>query len=304
MEISDVALRFVGAFYAFAGVVATRAAIMAAFLDAAIAKISLEKTTVRKKARTSWLFAGAVATFAGGLALAVQLEAAQWLFLISALGQAAYLAILAPFYFDVDDPPDAKGRKGTINAFALYVIATAFVLWGAQHGKLKPIAEAGPAAIAIVGTVLAAYVWYLASTAWRTLRPSPDPSISNEPLFDDGGENESQPFDASTVQRVQVLADHSCDPLWSLDGGYQNFAPEALSLSEDLARDLSEWAARYSQSLNQDDPGNSHWSDAQFREHRNEGRALAVRLKGERPDLTVFVFEPATGVVEVHDETA
>lgn len=127
MEISDIALRVVGAFYAFAGVVATRAAIMAAFLDMAIAKISLEKTPRREALRTYWLLAAAALIFLGGVALAVQIDLAQWFFVVSALGQAAYLAALAPLYFDAEDPPDAQGRSGTINAFVLYLAATAFV---------------------------------------------------------------------------------------------------------------------------------------------------------------------------------
>ncbi len=149
MDFTDIALRAVGAFYAFAGVVATRASITAAMIDRAIATISLEKISVREAARTWWLFAGAVLTFAGGLALAVQLDIAVWLFVASAVGQALYLAILAPLYFDAEEPADASGRRGTINAFAIYLVATAFVLWAGQQGRLQPFEAASPAALAI-----------------------------------------------------------------------------------------------------------------------------------------------------------
>jgi hypothetical protein len=299
MEISDIALRVVGAFYAFAGVVATRAAIMSAFLDMAIAKISLKRTSRREALRTYWLLGAAALIFLGGAALAVQIDLAQWLFVISALGQAVYLAALAPLYFDAEDPPDAAGRQSTLNAFVLYLAATAFVLWGAAHGKLKPVSEASPAAIAIFGTLLAAYIWYLGSTAWKTLRPSPQTTggVDSDDFDSASG---PIPFDASVVAKVKVMADYGCDPLWSLDDNYWNFSGADLGLSPDLARDLADWADRYDKSLNPDDPQNSDWSDADFLRHSDEGRALAVRLKRERPDLMVYAWEAAAGVVEVH----
>ena len=298
MDLTDIALRLVGAFYAFAGVVATRAAIMSALLDSAIAKISMEKTPTAEMARSAWLFASAALVFVGGLALAAQIDAAQPLFVVSAIGQAAYLAALAPYYFDRADPPDASGRKGTINAFVLYLAATAFVLWAGSRGKLTAFADAPPAAIAVVATVLAAYFWYLASTVWKTFRPEPYPA-ANEPSIDDDETGEPAVFNAAAITRVKVMADYGCDPLWSLDDKYWNFGADALDVSQALARDLADWAARYEQSLNQDDPANSHWSDAQFRSHGVEGRALALRLKHERPELEVFVFEPRVGIVNV-----
>lgn len=298
MDIADIALRLVGAFYAFAGVVATRAAIMSAFLDLAIAKISLKSTPRREALRTWWLLAAAALIFVGGVALVVQIDVAQWVFVISALGQAAYLAVLAPLYFDADDPPDAGGRQSSINAFVLYLAATAFVLWGAAHGKLKPLADASPAAIAIAAALLTAYVWYLGSTAWKTLRPSPEPSGDASEDFN-AGRHQPAPFDASLVEKVKVMADYGCEPLWSLDDNYWNFSGAELGVSADIARDLAEWADRYGQSLNADDPQNSHWSDAEFRAHAAEGSELAVRLKRERPDLKVYAWVPEAGAVEV-----
>ncbi|MFN0218881.1 MAG: hypothetical protein ACKVP4_08730 [Hyphomicrobium sp.] len=301
MEISDIALRFVGAFYAFAGFVATRAAIMAAFLDSAISQISMKQTPLRERSQTWWLLGAAVAIFAGGVALIVQLDVARWLFVASALGQALYLAVLAPYYFDVVDPPDAKGRKGTINAFALYLAATAFVLWAGHQGKLTPLAEADRPALAVAGAALAAFLYYLASTAWKSLRPSKTASGGEAEPYEHNG---PIPFDVSAVHQVKVMADYGCEPLWSLDDNYWNFPASKLGVSDDLARDLGDWAARYGLSLNEDDPQNSHWSDAQFRAHRDEGRTLAVRLKRERPYLQIFVLEPGTGVVEVHADGA
>ena len=64
-------------------------------------------------------------------------------------------------------------------------------------------------------------------------------------------------------------------------------------------RDLNAWADAYTSSLNRADPGNSLWSAEQQQAHERGARPLAVRLARERPDLTIFVLEGATGVVEV-----
>jgi hypothetical protein len=102
------------------------------------------------------------------------------------------------------------------------------------------------------------------------------------------------------TRRVKVMADYDCHPLWTLDEGrYGDFAPESLDLSPELTRDLIAWAEAYTSSLNREDPANSRWTEEQHKTHERAGRPLAVRLARERPDLTVYVLDGATGVVEV-----
>jgi len=136
MTVTEFALIMIGAFYAFAGWVATRAALASLFMDRAIASISGQKPNASEMAQSYWLIAAANLILAGGVALVLRMNVALWLFLASAIGQAFYLYYLAPRIFDREDPPDAVGRAQTRNAFVLYLAATAFVVWAASRGAL------------------------------------------------------------------------------------------------------------------------------------------------------------------------
>ena len=125
MDATDILLRLVGAFYAFAGVVASRVAVTSHFLDRAIAAIGGKPTPRAETLQFHWLLGSAILVLASGAALVLRIDIAAWLFLASALGQAAYILVLAPRYFDLHDPPDARGRRQTINAFVIYSAATA-----------------------------------------------------------------------------------------------------------------------------------------------------------------------------------
>lgn len=146
LEIADIALRLIGAFYAFAGYVATRAGLTSYFIDRAIAAIALKKPTAAETAQTVWLLGAAMLILAGGVLLMLLLDLAAWAFAASSLAQVAYLFYVAPRYFDVDDPPDPRGRRQSTNAFVVYAAATAFVLWAALTGRLVPWKEVALAA--------------------------------------------------------------------------------------------------------------------------------------------------------------
>ena len=59
IELTDVVLRIIGAFYAFGGFVATRAGLMSQIIDQAIAAIALKKPTRTETAQNAWLIATA-----------------------------------------------------------------------------------------------------------------------------------------------------------------------------------------------------------------------------------------------------
>ena len=59
IELTDIFLRVIGAFYAFGGYVATRAGLMSRLLDQAIAAISMKKPPVSERAQNAWLLATA-----------------------------------------------------------------------------------------------------------------------------------------------------------------------------------------------------------------------------------------------------
>lgn len=205
----------------------------------------------------------------------------------------AYLFYVAPRYFDVDDPPDPRGRRQSTNAFVVYTAATAFVLWAALVDRLVPWRDVPWPLLAMAGAALAGHgahtVWLLAKA------PASGPS----PLFGSANDH-GPPPDPLLSRRVKVMADYDCHPLWRLDEGrYGDFAPETLNLSPELTRDLNTWAEAYTASLDREDPANSLWTKEQHGAHEKAGRPLAVRLARERPDLTVYVLEGSTGVVEV-----
>lgn len=298
MDATEIALRLIGAFYVFAGYVATRAALTSMFIDRAIAAIAAQKPDPTETAQSYWMLAAATLVLAGGAALMFLLDVSVWLFLASAIGQAAYLFYVAPRYFDVVEPPDPTGRRQSTNAFVIYLAATAFVVWAAARGKLIAWQDADGPLLAAPAVLVAVHIGYL---LWM-LRPSP-PSLpgSGFPLTD-GDECESG-RDPASSRSIKVMADCDAHPLWALDEDlYGDFPPEALDLSPDLTRDLAAWGETYNASLNRDDPAVSLWSDAEHAAHDAMARPLAVRLASERPDLQIYVLEPDIGVVQVHPD--
>lgn len=298
IELTDIFLRVIGAFYAFAGFVATRAGLTSYFLDRAIAAIAAKKPTPIENAQNAWLVAASALVLAGGVLLLAGLEIAAWVFAASTLGQAAYIFVIAPRYFDREDPPDPRGRQQTTNAFVIYAAATAFVAWAAWRGRLTPMQDASTAELIAVAAALLLYAGYVARLLWWNPR-----APAGGGLLGATSDAPSRPLHES--KRVKVMADYGCDPLWALDEDlYGCFAPEDLALSPELTHGLRAWAAAYDGALNGDDPAASLWSDAQHAAHAAEGHSLAVRLKRERPDLSIYVLDGDTGVVEIHVDEA
>ena len=295
IELTDIVLRVIGAFYAFGGFVATRAGLMSRFLDQAIAAIAVQKPPAAERAQNAWLLTTSALVLAGGVLLLAGLQLAAWVFAFSTLGQIAYIYYLAPRFFDKDEAPDAAGRRSTTNALVIYAAATAFILWAAYRGRLIGVDEASTPALIAVGGALLLYAGYVARALWWT----PRQSAGGSGLLGAADDAPSRPLHES--KRIKVMADYYCDPLWALDEDlYGCFPPEDLGLSDDLTGALNAWALSYDGSLSADDPATSLWSEAEHAAHAAEGRRLAVRLKRERPDLMVYVVEADTGVVEVY----
>lgn len=161
MDATDIPLRLVGTFYAFAGVVATRAAISSRFLDRALAEITLKKTPASETAQTVWLITASLIVLAGGAALMLKADVSVWFFLLSSILQALYIFLVAPMWFDSEDPPDAKGRQSTTNAFVIYLGATAFVVWAFATGRLVPFERLPQPAVYGSATAVLLYVGYV-----------------------------------------------------------------------------------------------------------------------------------------------
>jgi hypothetical protein len=125
--------RALGVFYVYAAVVVLRQVRMNSFLDRAMAAIEMKPTPTVERAVSASGFAIGGLTGLSGVALALLHPWAVWAFLACWLAQAVYL-LWAQRWYAPEDAADVRGRRKTINAFAVYTAATLFVLWQAQQG--------------------------------------------------------------------------------------------------------------------------------------------------------------------------
>jgi hypothetical protein len=303
----DVLLVAMGAFYALAGVVGIKAALSGRMLDVAIAAIEMKPPKRAETTRGAWLLAGAVLVLAGGAALLLRIEWAAPLFALSALMQGVYLGVLAPWYLDPGDPPDQTGRQQTTNAFLIYTAATVLVLWAYKAGALLAPEDVIWPARWLLGALVLAAAGY---ATWSFLKPlDADPDRHHAPIVssaersgDDDGEvmDELRERPAHHAQSIALLPEYQCDPLWAHEPGlHGTISPRDLPLSEALIGDLEAWAEDYNGSFNTEDFANPHWSDAQYRDHRQRGVALARRLKGELPTRQIYIYDPDSGHIEI-----
>lgn len=126
----------IGAFYVFGGAVAIRAGRMNRLLDRAIGKITLERTPFAEQVRGYYALVVGALTLLSGATLLLLTRWAVAAFLACAIAQAAYL-VWATRALPPRDPDEAKGRRGSINAFVIFSAATAFVIWLDYTGVLR-----------------------------------------------------------------------------------------------------------------------------------------------------------------------
>lgn len=301
MDSIDIALRAIGAFYVLAGYFAARAALTSNLIDQAIAAISMKNTERIETHRTIWLLGLSVLFFAGGVCLMLLLEPAAWLFATSALIQIFFFLVLGPYYFDRADPPPPGARQRSINAFVVYGAATLFTIWAVYTGRLTRLADAPTLLWGAAAATIALHIGYILR---HTLAPPKrKPNFAGFGSDDEGGspdETDHSGADVADAQRIKVMTDYGCYPLWAMDEGkIGSFAPNHLGISIELENDLWNWAAEFDASLNADDPANSHWSQERQRQHMKEGVALARRIKVELPDREVFALNTEGALIEI-----
>lgn len=302
MDAIEILLRLIGAFYVFAAFVAARASVMSLLIDRAIAAIALERLAVAELLKSYWLLAASVLVMLGGAALLFLIDIAVWAFLASACGQAAYLFYFAPRYFDAADPPAETGRQQTTNAFVVYLIATAVVVWAYGAGYLSGVGEVSWPILIVPAVIVGAHIAYIMRHASGSASDTGLGAHGDDEGGEERDEDEHASRPVSEARQVKVMADYGCHPLWAMDEDLcGDIAPEALQLSSELVRDFHEWAQAYDASLNSEDAANSLWSDSEHEDHMARGRPLAIRLARERPDLDVYVMDPKDGLVEVRE---
>jgi hypothetical protein len=309
LSVASAALVAVGAFYTFAGLVGLRVAVQGRLFDVAISQISLKRPPIAETARTVWLLFASLFVLAGGLFLILRLEWAAAAFVTSSVGQAAYLLFVAPVLLDHDDPPDAKGRQQTINAFILYVAATLFVLWAYRTQKLMSPNEVGWPAVVGALAVLSAAAVHAAFRFAYPLAKGPaglfnfgvgNAPPSDEAMNDAATDSLADGAPLADSRRILVMSEYQCDPLWTHDPGRDGtISPRDLPLSESLIADLQAWAESYDGSFNLEDMNSPHWSEERYAAHNAAGLVLGRRLKRELPDRQIFVWHVDSGHVEI-----
>ncbi len=127
--------RALGAFYLFAAFVVLRQVRMNAFLDKALAAIEMKPTPVVERVANAsgWVIGGL--TGLSGLGLVLLHPWTVWAFLACWTVQAVYL-LWAQRWYAPEDETDARGRRKTINAFAVWSVATLAVIWWTHSGLL------------------------------------------------------------------------------------------------------------------------------------------------------------------------
>ena len=165
MEVLEIAARFVGAFYAFGGLIAIRSMAISELIDRAIGMINLQKEP-RKAAVRRWLLGmGAVLTGASGFAAALLSWWAVPLFIANAVLQVGWL-VWARFAFPPEDADEAKGRRSSTNAAVGYAAVMVAVLYLWRDGRLAPFDElwtALPVALATAGY----FAYLIRSLYWK-----------------------------------------------------------------------------------------------------------------------------------------
>lgn len=271
-----VAALLVGAFYVFAGVVALRMTRLGSLMDGFLEALDGTKTDPKEKTKTLVLTIGAYATAASGAALLALGNMALAFFVIGALIQAGYLAWAQTSLVPADDS-ERRGRQQTINAFVIYLAATAFVAWLAMTGQLRAWPQT-PQQFALECAV--PLLAMLAS--WLSL----ELPMGRKVAAAAGATEELPQYQPEAVRgpaNLRLRADWQCYPLWDADTG-DNVSPYELDLSHELLDRIERWDDLFQDTYNGDDPASSGFKgEEELALYRAEGKAIAEELAKEWP---------------------
>lgn len=257
----------VGAFYVFAGFVVMRAMALDRLMDQVLAALN-DPTAGKERLKSNVLGVGAFLTLAGGVALAILSPLATVMFAVNALWQGGYL-LWAERALPPEDEADRRGRQQTKNAFVIYLAATAFVLWLAGQGELRPW-DAPLTSHTIDVAVMVAAV----AAAWAFIHVRRRPSAEKSPSV-------ANLVDERLPTRLKLAPEWNCSPLWDADTG----APVSvyrLGLSFELSDRIEAWDDTFQATYNEDDPAAGGFKDDAARQaYLAEGRAIVEALRGE-----------------------
>ncbi len=264
----EIILRLVGAFYVLAGLLVARRMVVEVFLDKALSGLTMKPVPHADQVRGRWMLGIAASVFASAVLLLALSVLAFPAFLAGAAVQGAYLGHVAPRLVDPEEPPDPAGRRGTRNAFLIYLAATAFVAWAAVAGHLRwPGKDPWPAAIA--GVAIAAFAAYHMAKMRAPLggrySPSDDPLLPEAPEV--------------LPDRVRLMVRPFVLPF--ADDKTGRVVPQSLAVStfgHELVADILDWEEGYLATIPPRKRTGGFSDPLAAARHEAEGRALAERI--------------------------
>ncbi|MCI5078570.1 hypothetical protein [Oricola sp.] len=281
---AGILLLLAGAFYVFAGWFACRHIRTEMLIDRALDALGGAQPDAADRARTIWLLAGTVVTFASGASLVALSSLAIWAFVAGFLQQVVYILVAAPRYFDVDEPPDPRGRRQTTNAAIIYGVVAVGVIFAGARGALLPVAGAGlPATVAVALAVAGFVVWMVYG-----VKASRDVASPLAGLDLDAGEDAEDDVALADLVALRLSAEQDQWPLEAVfhDGQARRVSPQSLFDAADLCRDLLAWQDRFDDIFEPLDLSLARdWTPEEEQAHFREARALAERLRDEIDEI-------------------
>ena len=268
-----------GLFYAAGGVLHMRALVMDAMADGLLSMLG-DGDAGKECRRTRIMTLGAALTFASGLSL---LTMSRWtlpIFAVNAALQGAYL-LWAARAFPPQNDNERRGRRSTVRAFLIYLVALGFVVALDRLGLWRIWFEPALVELAIIVVSAIAVSWFFR----RGLRA---PSEGAAPMHAPAPEAHAPAPQAEAQvslppERLRLAPEYHCSPLWDDERGNM-LRPGDLALSPELVARIDAWDDEFQATYREDNPlGAVFPSVAAERAWVREGYAIAGDLGREWP---------------------
>src|SRR5690554_550026 len=261
-----------GLFYAAGGLLHMRALIMDAMADGLLTMLG-DSNAGKERPRTRIMTLGAALTFASGLSLMAMSRWTLPIFAVNAALQGAYL-FWAARAFPPRDDDERRGRRSTVCAFLIYLVAFGFVVALDRLGLWRIWFEPAIIDLAIIVASTLAVSWIFR----RGLRA---PSEALAPMHAPAPQAEAQV--SLPPERLRLAPEYHCSPLWDDERGNMLLAID-LELSPELVARIEAWNEEFQATYREDNPLGAVFPDiAAERAWVREGYAIAGDLGREWP---------------------
>lgn len=153
-------------FYLVTGLYAARLLMRYEFMDGALDVIEGKVRPFWPRYQTAYLTAGALVIALSGLLTLFRTDLALYAALIAVAQQAVYFYYLAPRFMDPYDPPEARGRRSSQNAYLGFCVFTLGLAWALWAHHLRPVALMPQLDLAIAGGCVVVWMGYVAWLLW------------------------------------------------------------------------------------------------------------------------------------------